>query len=153
MTATRGDGALRQLVEDHHDQAEKAHQRMRTDLDGVGKKVTDIETQCTNLLLRVTAIERTSVNIEKVTFSSTQLALIVAGCLGIAAGMWTLRVGINDVQVAVANATKIQDERYAVQMKQIEDLGKELQLRRLEIKDLSKQMSDFQLQQQQRPRP
>ena len=142
VTAQAWDG-IRELVENHREQAEEGHERLRRDYRALESRVERIERDNATTGRRVDRLENTPPNIEKMSWSTRQLMAIVASALVLAGGMWQLH---DDMKAA----TKLQDERYTVQMKQMDDLGKELQLRRLEIKDLSKQMSDFQLQQQQR---
>ena len=146
MTTSPSNGALQQLINDHKDDAEKGHRRLREDVNGIGRKVDGFQATQTDLLLRVQRLELTPVNVEKVSFSSKQLLSVIGGCLIVAGGMWQLHVDTKDLHDAVVTAAKIQDERNLAQEKQMSDVKAELQLRRIEIQNLSNKLSDFMLQ-------
>jgi hypothetical protein len=126
-----------QLVHANHDEAERGHKRLRTDVDGIGKKVAGMEAVQTDLLLRVQKLELAPVNVEKVAFSSVQLIAIVVASLGLAAGIWQLHVGINDVQVSIVNSAKLQDERNETLKEELKQQKAALEMRRVEIQNLS----------------
>lgn len=136
-------GALRQMVQDYHEKAEDDHKRLRGDLDGVGKKVSGLETVQIDLLQRVSMLERTPVSAEKVTFSGKLLVAIVGSCLVVAGGMWQLHVGIGDLKASVDNAAKLQDERTAIQKEKMDDLGRQIEMRRVEIQRISDKLTEY----------
>lgn len=146
MTTHPSNGALQQLINDHHDQHAAAHKRLREDVNGIGKKVDGFQLIQTELLLKVQKLELTPVTVEKVNWSSRQLVAIVGVALALGGGMWRLQLGIDGVHDAIANAATLQNERNASQEKQLTDVKAELQLRRIEIQNLSNKLSDFMLQ-------
>lgn len=136
-------GALLQLVHANRDEAEKGHKRLRTDVDGIGKKVAGMEAVQTDLQLRVQKLELAPVNVEKVSFSSVQLIGVVVASLALAAGMWQLHVGIDDVKTTVANAAKLQDERNATQKETLDNLGRQIEMRRVEIQRVRDDLAEY----------
>ena len=146
MTTHPSNGALQQLIHDHRDDADKAHARLREDVNGIGRKVDGFQLVQTELLLKVQRLELTPTNIEKVSFSSKQLVAIVVVALGLGGGMWRLSVGIDDVKTSITAAATLQNQRNESQESQLKDVKAELQLRRIEIQNLSNKLSDFMLQ-------
>ncbi len=86
---------------------------------------------------RLDRLEQSPINVDKVAFSTKQLLTIVGACLVMAAGMWQLRVGIQDVQVAVIGAAKLQDERNETLKEELRQQKAALEMRRVEIQNLS----------------
>ncbi len=146
MAASPSTGALQQLINDHRDDAGKAHKRLRDDLNGLGQRVASLQTIQTELLLKVQKLELTPVNVEKVNWSSRQLVAIVGVALALGGGMWRLQIGIDGVQQSIVSAATLQNQRNESQEKQLTDVKAELQLRRIEIQNLSNKLSDFMLQ-------
>lgn len=134
---------VRHLVDMHREQAEDGHKRLRKDLDGVGGKVSSLQTIQTDLLLRVQKLELTPVNVEKVSFSSVQLIAIVVASIALAAGMWQLHNGIDNLQTAVANTAKLQDERNLTQKETLDNLGRQIEMRRVEIQRVRDDLAEF----------
>jgi len=165
MTAQPSLEPLWQKIADDRKDAEDGHERLRGDLErlrgdlnGLGKKTEDIQTINTALMLRVGALELAKPTLDNISWSTAFVRWLVAGAItgaiGLSTWLWSIQSNIKDVHAdvtaaatAVTSAAKLQDERYATQIRQMDELGKELQLRRLEIKDLSKQITDAQLQQ------
>lgn len=132
-----------QLVHANHEAAAEGHKRNRERVESATGRIASLEAGFTDLRERMAAIERTPLNVERVTFSSRQLAAIVGGCLIVAGTMWQLHIGINDVQAAIVNSAKLQDERTAMQNKAIDDLGRNIEMRRVEIQRLSDKLTEF----------
>jgi len=148
----------RALTKAEHDRLRGDLERLRNDLNGLGKKTDDVQILQTALLLRVGTLESTKPTVDSISWSTNfvkwAVGFAVTGAIAFSTWLWTIQSNIKDVHsdvtaaaTAVTSASKLQDERYATQIRQMDELGKELQLRRLEIKDLSKQITDAQLQQ------
>jgi len=146
MSTSPSNSALQQLLNDHHDYHEKAHKRLREDLNGYGARVAGMQTIQTELLLKVQKLELTPPNIDKVSWSSRQLVAIVVAVFGLGAGIYRVQTGIDSLQKSIAAAAELQNQRNESQEKQLTDVKAELQLRRIEIQNLSNKLSDFMLQ-------
>ncbi len=146
MSTSPSNTALQQLINDHHDYHQKAHQRLRNDVNGIGQKVDGLQSVQTDLLLRLQRMELTPVNVDKVNWSSRQLIAIVAVAFALGGGMWRLQVGIEDVKTSITSSAALQNQRNESQEKQLSDVKAELQLRRIEIQNLSNKLSDYMLQ-------
>jgi hypothetical protein len=151
-------GVLQERVETIGKKAEDDHKRLRTDVDGIGKKVAGIEIVQADVLLRLKTLELAPPpNVEKVSWTTRQsvgVATAIAGAvLAISAWMYSIQGGIKDVHTdvnaaaaAVTAATKLQDERNDTQNKQIAEIKSELRLTQIEVQNLGKQLSDYMLQ-------
>jgi hypothetical protein len=146
MTTSPSNAALQQLINDHRDDAESAHKRLRDDLNGIGRKVDTFQSVQTELLLKVQRLELTPMNVDRVNWSSRQLVAIVGVALALGGGMWRLQVGIEDVKTSIGAAASLQNQRNESQEAQLKDVKAELQLRRIEIQNLSNKLSDYMLQ-------
>jgi hypothetical protein len=150
MTTHPSNGALHQLINDHRDESEKSHKRVREDINGIGRKVDGFQVVQTDVLLRLQKLELTPPSVDKVSWTTKQLTAIVGsivtGCLILGGGIWGLRSDISDVKLSIANAATLQNQRNESQEKQLTDVKAELQLRRIEIQNLSNKLSDFMLQ-------
>jgi hypothetical protein len=154
MTTHPTNGALQQLINDHHEYHERAHLRLREDMNGIGKKVDGFQLIQTELLLKVQALELKPppppLSVEKVIWSTRQIVTvassILAASLLVGGGILSLRSDISDVRLAIVTATTLQNQRNESQEKQLTDVKAELQLRRIEIQNLSNKLSDFMLQ-------
>lgn len=154
MTMSPSNAALQQLLHTQHDQQEDAHKRLRTDLNGIGKKVDGMEALQTDLQLRLTRIEERKPTVENVAWSTNFLRwLIVTGvAVGVALSgwMWSIQSSIKDVHTdvmaaaaAVSSAAKLQDERTAAQKDTMDQLRAAIEMRRVEIQRLSDKLSDY----------
>ena len=72
-----------------------------------------------------------------------QLIGIVVASLGLAAGMWGLHNGIDDVAKSVASAAKLQDERNVTQKETLDNLGRQIEMRRVEIQRVRDDLAEF----------
>ena len=92
---------------------------------------------------RVSALERATVNVEKISFSGRQLIAIAGFAIVMAGGMWTLTRGIDDLRDTIEAGSKLQDERNDNQNKAIQDVRQQLELRRLEIQRVSEMLQSM----------
>lgn len=97
-----------------------------------------------DLAAKLTKIESTPLNVDKVTFSGKQLTVIVGTCIALAGGMWQLHVGIDKtvekvegLQIAIQNNAKLQDERNETTRQALDQVRANLEMRRVEIQNLS----------------
>ena len=143
MTPQPSHGVLQEKIDTISKKAEEDHKRLREDVNAIGGKVSSLLTTQTDLLLRVQKLELAPINVEKVSFSSVQLIAIVVTSLALAAGMWQLHVGIDDVGKTVANAAKLQDERNAAQKETLDNLGRQIEMRRVEIQRVRDDLAEY----------
>jgi hypothetical protein len=144
----RSQGAVIEIVAHNHELAEKGHLRLRKDVDALDIQVERMEAAHAALLARLTRIEQSPVNVEKVSWSTRQMIVIFGAGLSIAAGMWQLRVGIDAVNTTVANAARLQDERNATQKETLDNLGRQIEMRRVEIQRVRDDLAEFTRQRQ-----
>jgi len=143
MTPQPSNGVLQEKIEQIGDKALEDHKRLREDFNGIGGKVASLMTTQTDVLLRLQKLELTPINVEKVSFSSIQLIAIVGASLTLAVGMWQLHVGIDSVGTTVANAAKLQDERNATQKETLDNLGRQIEMRRVEIQRVRDDLAEY----------
>jgi len=143
VTPQPSHGVLQEKIDTISKKAEEDHKRLREDVNAIGGKVSSLLTTQTDLLLRVQKLELAPINVEKVSFSSVQLIAIVVTSLALAAGMWQLHVGIDDVGKTVANAAKLQDERNAAQKETLDNLGRQIEMRRVEIQRVRDDLAEY----------
>lgn len=130
-------GVVLQMVRQNHEQAEEGHKRLRGDYREMEVDIGALKAQVAAIEGRVTRIEATPVNVEKVFFSGKMLTAIVGSAIVFAGGFWQLHVSIDNVHDAVINTAKLQDERNETQKEAIRELRAALEMRRVEIQNLS----------------
>lgn len=135
---------LLQMVTQNHQTAEEGHRRLREDLREMEKEIDKLVARQEaaaklhdELSAKFSRFESTPLNVDKVTFSGRQLAVIVGACLSIAVGMWSLKVSVDGVQGEIKSTAKLQDERNATTNQALDQLRANLEMRRVEIQNLS----------------
>ena len=121
---------LRQLVEDHREQAEAGHERLRRDYRALDDRVERLEHDHHALLRKVDRLEQTPVNVDKMAWSTKQLIGIVSAAVVLGGGMWQLHADQANLDAQLKTA--VQESR----------------LNGLKTDDLSKQLTQFLLDNQ-----
>jgi hypothetical protein len=124
MTAQPAE-SLRQLVEDHREQAESGHGRLRRDYRALDDRLERLEHDHHALLRKVDRLEQTPVNVEKMAWTTKQLIGIVSTAVLLAGGMWQLHTDQASLEKQVTTA--VQESR----------------LNGLKTDDLSKQLTQY----------
>lgn len=130
---------LRQLIEDHREQAEEGHERLRRDFRALDDRLERLTHDHLASMRRIERIEQTPVNVEKVAWTTRQLLIIVMVALSLGGGMWQLHADM-------ASQAKLQDERNSVLEKQIAAALAESRLNGIKTDDLSKQLTTYLVQ-------
>jgi len=109
VTAQPADN-LRQLVEDHREQAEAGHERLRRDYRALDDRVERLEHDHHALQRKVDRLEQTPVNVDKMAWSTKQLIGIVSAAVLLGGGMWQLDAKVSQaVQESRLNGLKTDD--------------------------------------------
>ncbi len=101
--------ALRQLVEDHREQAEEGHERLRRDFRALDDRLERLTHDHLALGRRVDRMETTPPNIEKMAWSTKQLIGIVSAAVVLAGGMWQIHA--DQVNMDKQLTTAVQESR------------------------------------------
>ena len=128
---------IMQMLDQHHVQAEAGHARLRLDVRQIEQEIDRIIAEQAALASKISKVETKPLDIEQVSFSTKQMTLIVGAALSIALGMWQLHSGITDLQDSILNAAKLQDERNETTKQALDQLRANLEMRRVEIQNLS----------------
>lgn len=138
-------GAVLQMVQQNHEQAEQAHARVRGDVREHDDRLDSLEAKIERLELAVTkqdVKQDAPIDIGKIVFAPKMVVAIVALVVTILGGTWFIN------QPIVSRLDRF-EERMASTKDQIDGLTKAMEMRRLEIQSLSNNLQQFQMQQQQ----
>jgi Na+/glutamate symporter len=128
---------LRQMIQQNDEKHEEAHHRMRTDhraletdVRSLVLKVTALELAMTQQTMAVTALTNAPINIEKIVFNPKMVLAIVGLVASIVTGNWLTNQPIREQLVR-------SDERAKNMEDKIDNLQRQMEMRRLEIQQVS----------------
>jgi hypothetical protein len=143
------------MLQQNDDKHEDAHRRLRTDIrigeaerDALTLRVQALEAMLAQTRQIVTDNKEQPIDIGKIVFDPKMVVAIVGLAVAIVGGNWfinqPIRDGLTVLQGQVSGNTKLEDERAKVFKEAVDGLTRQMEMRRLEIQQVSNSVQQLQ---------
>ena len=136
----RSPAALEQMIENVDENHQDAHKRLRHDLEVLEQEMNngfkslreDIHTNKNSIEL----LKQTPLDATKLVLNSKVVVALVIMALGIAASVWSIRSGMDQMASRMETATKLQDVQYAAIKTSVDEMRRRQELQQFELQSL-----------------
>lgn len=139
MTPPRGDGLI-QMVQQNDEKHDEAHRRLRQDFDKLEEQVNkgfeSIRERITASESNIKSIEKTPIDATKLVLSTPVVVTLVIMALGIAAAVWGVRAGMEQLAEKMESAAKLQDMQNTALKTSMDDMRRRQELQQYEVQGL-----------------
>jgi hypothetical protein len=143
------------MMQQNDEKHEDAHRRLRIDHreleerhEALKTKVTQLENALEQERSVIHAMQIAPVDVEHIVFNPKMVVAVVALVVSILGGNWfinqPIRDGLTVLQGQVTGNTKLEDERAKVFKESVDGLTRQMEMRRLEIQQVSNSLQQIQ---------
>lgn len=123
-----------------------AHARLRGSIGELQDNVAELALSLAETRSQLAVFKATPVDVAKLRFTPSVVAMILSCCVTVAGGMWAstygLRSDVRDILTNIALQTKIQDERNTRAEKSIDMLARQVELLKYEQQRLREDVTN-----------
>jgi hypothetical protein len=136
----RSPDALLQMIENVDETHDNAHKRLRGDFEELKREMTralnalrdDIHANKAS----ITELRNAPLDATKLMLTSKVVVALVIMALGIAASVWSIRSGMDQMASRMETATKLQDVQYAAIKTSVDEMRRRQELQQFELQSL-----------------